>query len=119
MFGGKQLHEIGYEELAIFLEESREEGVRLDYKEQWTSKIVSNACAFANTYGGYILYGVKEVTQKNRPNQPDPQDVPGVDFSKGDPAASLRSKILDNTRPPVPFEVKAVPLPKSRIRAYS
>lgn len=116
MFGNKALHEVKHPDLIAFLMESRDEGVRLDYKEQWTDKIVVNACAFANTYGGYILYGVKEITQKNRPNQPDPHDVPGVVFSKGDPTASLRSKILDNTRPPVPLEIKPVPLPESNDR---
>ena len=107
MFGDKALHEVEHADLVAFLAESRDEGVRLDYKEEWTPKIVVNACAFANTYGGYILYGVKEVAQKNRPNQPDPLNVPGVSFSKGDPAASLRSRILDNTRPPVPLEIRA------------
>ncbi len=116
MFGGKQLHEIGYEELATFLEEKREEGVRLDYKERWTDRIIETACAFANTYGGYLLYGIKEVQQRNRPNQPDPDDIPGVDFSKGDPAASLRSRILDNTRPPVELEIRSVPLKGSKDR---
>lgn len=116
MFGGKQLHEIGYDELATFLEEKREEGVRLDYKERWTDRIIETACAFANTYGGYLLYGIKEVQQRNRPNQPDPDDIPGVDFSKGDPAASLRSRILDNTRPPVELEIRSVPLKGSKDR---
>lgn len=116
MFGDKQLHQVGYAELITFIEERREEGVRLDYKEQWTDKSVSTACAFANTYGGYLIYGVKEVKQANRPNQPHPDDVPGVDFSHGDPAASLRSKILDNTRPPFRFEVHAIPLEGSTDR---
>ena len=110
MFGDKQLHQVGHAELMAFLAERREEGVRLDYKERWTNKIISTACAFANTYGGYLIYGVKEVEQDNRPNQPDPDDVPGVDFSRGDPAASLRSRILDNTRQPFRFEVHAIPL---------
>ena len=116
MFDGKQLHEIGHEELATFLDERREEGVRLDYKERWTDRIVETACAFANTYGGYLLYGIKEVQQSNRPNQPDPGDVPGVDFSKGDPAASFRSKVLDNTRPPVDLTIRSVPLKGSKDR---
>lgn len=110
MFGNKHLHQVTYSELAAFLHEQRDEGVRLDYKESWTNKIVETACAFANTYGGYIFYGVKEVEQPNRPNQPDPEDVSGLDFSKGDPAASLRSKIMDNTRPVVEPQIHAVPL---------
>lgn len=117
MFGDKALHGVTHADLMAFLSESREEGVRLDYKMEWTPNIVGTACAFANTYGGYILYGIKELELKNRPNQPDPSDVPGVDFSKGDPAASLRSRILDNTRPPVPIEIKAVPLPGSENRS--
>lgn len=116
MFGDRQLHQVGYAELMVFLAERREEGVRLDYKENWTPKIVAAACAFANTYGGYLLYGVKEVDQGNRPDQPDPDDVPGVDFSSGDPKASLRSRILDNTRPPFQFEVHAIPFEGSTDR---
>ena len=65
MFGDKALHEVGYEDLLSFLAEGREEGVRLDYKREWTPKVVGNACAFANTYSVYILYGVEEVDQKN------------------------------------------------------
>lgn len=116
MFGDKQLHEVGSEELTAFLEERREEGVLLDYKQSWTHRIIETACAFANTYGGYLFYGVKEVAQPNRPNQPNPEDVPGIDFSKGDPVASLRSRILDNTRPSVEPEIRAVPLKGSKDR---
>ncbi len=114
MFGDKQLHKVGHDELKTFLEERREEGVRLDYKEGWTERIIETACAFANTYGGYLLYGVKEVRQANRPNQLDPEDVPGIDFSRGDPAASLRSRILDNIRPAVEPEIRSIPLEGSK-----
>jgi hypothetical protein len=110
MFGDKQLHEVGYDELKAFLAEGREEGVRLDYKSSWTNRIIETACAFANTYGGHLVYGIKEVSRPNRPNQPDPENIPGIDFSKGDPAASLRSRILDNIRPPVVPEIRSVPL---------
>jgi hypothetical protein len=116
MFGDKQLHQVGHVELIAFLSERREEGVRLDYKEQFTDKSIATACALANTYGGYLFYGVKEVGQGNRPDQPDPDDVPGVDFSRGDPKASLRSRILDNTRPPFRFDVHAVPFEDSTDR---
>lgn len=110
MFGEKPFHKLDYDDLTAFLQERREENVRLDYKESWTNKIIETACAFANTYGGYLFYGVKEIEQQNRPNQPAPDDIPGIDFSKGDPAASIRSKILDNIRPTLEFEIKSIPL---------
>lgn len=110
LFDNKQLHEVTYSDLKNFLREEREEGVRLDYKESWTDKIIETACAFANTYGGYIFYGVKEVEQKNKPSKPDSGDIPGIDFSQGGPASSVRSKILDNIRPAIELEIKTVPL---------
>lgn len=39
MFGDRRLHQVGYAELMAFLLERREEGVRLDYKENSTPKI--------------------------------------------------------------------------------
>lgn len=70
MFGDKRLHQVEHADLMAFLSERREEGVRLDYKENWTPKIVATACAFANTYGGYLLLGVKEVEQDNNRTSP-------------------------------------------------
>lgn len=116
MFGEKQLHEVRYEDLKEFLLEEREEGLRLDYKSAWSESVIETACAFANTYGGYVLYGVKEVKGENR-TRPDPDDIPGIDFSRGSPLDSTRSRILSNTRPSIPLTLQPVFLGGSTNRA--
>lgn len=60
MLQSKPLSEVEYDDLLEFLHEGREEGVRLDYKQEWGSDIAKDTCAMANAQGGTILIGVKE-----------------------------------------------------------
>lgn len=109
------LHEVDFDDLQDFLREGREEGVRLDYKQEWEGEIPKDACALANTFGGSILVGVKELRRQGtggaRLNVPDANDIPGIPRSGKDWMAVARDRIVSRTRPPVVPQVKVLELP--------
>lgn len=116
MFESKPLSEIDYEELSEFLHESREEGVRLDYKQEWGSEIAKDACGMANAQGGTILVGIKERRREGRGGVklavPNPDDVPGIPRDGKDWKARARDQVIARTRPPVVPEVKVLETPE-------
>jgi len=83
VYEGRPLHETGWEDLKAFLEEGRPEGTRLDYKRKWGQDVVRDACAMANTSGGDLILGVKEVEDRRaKTHAPDTTDILGEDSSK-------------------------------------
>jgi predicted HTH transcriptional regulator len=83
VYEGRPLHETGWEDLKAFLEEGRPEGTRLDYKRKWGQDVVRDAFAMANTSGGALILGVKEVEDRRaKTHAPDTTDILGEDSSK-------------------------------------
>lgn len=115
MFESKPLSEIDYNDLSEFLREGREEGVRLDYKQEWGSDIAKDVCGMANTQGGTILVGIKERRREGRGGAklavPNPDDVPGIPRGNKDWKARTRDQVISRTRPPVVPEVKVLETP--------
>lgn len=117
MYEGRPLHEIGWEDLKAFLEEGRPEGTRLDYKRKWGQDVARDACAMANTSGGDLILGVKEVEDKRaKTHAPDAEDIPGEDASR-DWKTVIEGKVRGRTRPPVVVEAKALPIGDDPARA--
>ena len=87
----------------------RDEGIDLDYKQDWPTDLDALLAAFANTQGGLLLVGVEEEGKSRRPKLP----LIGVD---GDPA-DLRQRVLniafDAVFPPVQPEIAICTLPSS------
>jgi hypothetical protein len=115
------LHEVDFDDLREFLREGREEGVRLDYKQEWEDEIPKDACALANTFGGSILVGVKELRRQGtdgaRLNVPDVNDIPGIPRSGKDWMAVARDRIVSRTRRPGVPQVMVPELPGDPERA--
>jgi len=117
VYEGRPLHETGWEDLKAFLEEGRPEGTRLDYKRKWGQDVVRDACAMANTSGGDLILGVKEVEDRRaKTHTPDAEDIPGED-SSNDWKMIVEGKIRGRTRPPVVVEAKTLPVGDDPTRA--
>jgi hypothetical protein len=121
VFEGQPLPKSDYSDLKTFLDEQNEEGTRLEYKQEWVGDIPKIACAFANTSGGDIIVGVKEIKPSGKKagkvNVPDPNDIVGIDPRTKDWKASAKTKISSNTRPPVVPEVELFDIPSKPGRA--
>ncbi len=114
MYEGRPLHEVGWTDLKGFLEEGRVEGTRLDYKGKWDPALARDACAMANTSGGDIIVGVKEIEAEDKrsgkTHMPDPEELLGEDGSR-DWKTIVEGTIRGRTRPPVmDVEAKALPI---------
>lgn len=87
VYEGRPLHEIGWEDLEGFLHQGRPEGTRLDYKGRWDPAIARDACAMANTSGGDVIVGVKEIEREDRKagktHLPNPDEPLVPEFFEG------------------------------------
>lgn len=72
---GKPLDQLTFQDVVTFLNQGLRESITLDYKRDLPSanSIAKLACAFANTMGGYIVFGVSEQ-----------HEVPVAPFEGGD-----------------------------------
>ncbi len=80
--------------------ERPKEGIRLDFKEEIPEKIGDTVTAFANTYGGLIILGVK--SDKNKQNIP--VEIAGISGTK-DIKPTIVNKILSTVYPRPSFSI--------------
>lgn len=80
--------------------ERPKEGVRLDFKKEIPDKIGDTVTAFANTYGGLIILGVKSDKSK----QNIPVEITGIQGTK-DIKPTIVNKILSTVYPRPSFSV--------------
>lgn len=90
----KTITDIQYSDIIEFISRNERENWVLDYKGSISGGFAKTACAFANTYGGTIIFGVAD-----KDGYPDPASK-GIPFQEGLSEQVTRS-IVDNVMPPL------------------
>ena len=105
----KNIFDITYADIKFLLDNKIDESDVLDYKEEMiTDKdLVKHVCAFANTRGGHIIFGVKESGDGGYP-----VEVTGLDASKVN-KERLEQIILSNVVPRLDVKIKLLPKPNT------
>ncbi|HCN18781.1 MAG TPA: hypothetical protein DIS73_00595, partial [Planctomycetia bacterium] len=101
----KPIVDITYQDVVEFCEKYQPEGSFLDYKEDFppqNEKLAKTIAAFANTWGGVLLIGVKD--DKDGNPQPPFEGIP----CRTGLHERVEEIIFSNIRPPVFTEVKVV-----------
>ena len=90
----KSVEQLTFEDVQAFLGEGHQESTHLDYKREMIKgeDIAKLAAAFANTEGGFIVFGVRE--QNGRPVSP----FEGEPLGK-DPGQTVKQACYDKVRP--------------------
>ena len=97
-----------YDDLITFLQTDLPEGLRLDYKSNFPSKLEKTLAAMANTEGGVVLVGVEE--DADRPRYPMHGTPKGVDVDQA--VERVISKAYQAIREPLFPEVESIPIPE-------
>ena len=102
----KNISDITYADIKFLLDN---ESDVLDYKEKMIDdqKLVKHVCAFANTRGGHIIFGVKESGDGGYP-----VEITGLDASKVN-KERLEQIILSNVVPRLDVKIKLLPKPNT------
>ncbi len=106
--------ELTYDRIEQFLrlgepeQERPQESPLLDYKETVPSDLGDVVCAFANTYGGLVILGVKE---KQGHPLAIPEAIIGISAGPGEIKQKLVNIILSSVQPRPRFSVGIVALP--------
>lgn len=90
----KAIADIQYSDIIEFISRNERENWVLDYKESISGGFAKTACAFANTYGGTIIFGVAD-----KDGYPDPTSK-GIPFQERLSEQVTRT-IVDNVMPPL------------------
>ena len=103
----KNISDITYVDMASFLSDKFGESDVLDYKEKMIADkdLVKHVCAFANTRGGHIIFGVKESGDGGYP-----VEVTGLDASKVN-KERLEQIILSRVVPRLDVKIKSLSIP--------
>jgi hypothetical protein len=81
-----------------------QEGYLLDFKETWSISGLHAVAAFANTFGGILLVGVRE--QQGRADQ-----LVGIETQRQELKTSIASSIATNIAPTPAYEIRDVAFP--------
>ena len=105
----KNISDITYADIEFLLDNKIDESDVLDYKEEMIDdqKLVKHVCAFANTRGGHIIFGVKESGDGGYPVK-----VTGLDASKAN-KERLEQIILSNVVPRLDVKIKSLSIPNT------
>ena len=104
----KNLDDISYKDIESLLNEKIDESDILDYKSEMINdeKLIKHVCAFANTRGGNLIFGVKESGHGGCPTK-----IIGVDSSIS--KERIEQVILSNIVPRLEIKIKLIACPDS------
>lgn len=85
-------------QIKTLLASGAREGVKLDYKEQVSDEWVKTAAAFANSYGGLIVFGVRGV-------QDAPGELIGMPIEREELRTKLASQLVSRIQPVPEFAI--------------
>jgi len=112
----KSLVQLTLQDLQDLIDEQVPEGMRLDYKEIVHQKDASTKvdlcktiCAFANTYGGWVIIGMKEKVE-NQKNTGYPEVLSGLSTSQDEVKRQLNDLIRTWTEPVVQVQIQELRL---------
>lgn len=114
----KKPEDITYSDLKNFLAAQEREGQYLDYKQAVSDKkdgVTKAIAAMANTHGGWIFFGVEEVTKDNQ-GRGLPGSAVGIDAST-QPGRSVLNMCLSKISPPVIPEIATVEIEQTKTAA--
>jgi len=109
----KPLDALTEEDLRGLVERGIEEGPHLDFKlklpgnKEEKKELARDVAAFANAYGGYLIFGVQE-------EGGDARELVGLEGNPDQNASGVENTIRDRTEPPVEVHTVAVPLENGR-----
>jgi len=105
----KNISDIEYADIERLKKDKTPESDVLDYKERVVSDqdLVKHVCAFANTRGGDIIFGVKESGEGGHPTE-----ISGLDASDLN-KERLEQVILSNVVPRLDVQIKPICIPDS------
>ncbi len=107
---GKDISNVSYDDIKSLLDSKIPESDILDYKSKMMDdqKLVKHVCAFANTRGGDIVFGIKESGHGGHPIEINGLDA--FNFNK----ERLEQIILSNIVPRLDVKIKSIPIPDSQ-----
>ena len=107
---GKNLDDVTYDDIFKLQKEKVDESDILDYKAdfQEEDKIIKHVCAFANTRGGYLIFGVKESKDGGHPTE-----IMGIDNNRIH-KEKIENLMLSNIVPRLGIKIKAIAIPDTK-----
>jgi len=99
-----ELEDWNYEVIKKLIESNFFETNKFDFKEDIPKEIEKTVCAFANTEGGFLIFGIKDDRELSFTER-----IIGID-PKRDFPREFGDKIRDKIDPPVYFEFKNPPI---------
>ena len=105
----KPLSDVSYDDIERLKQNQTEESDILDYKECMidVKAIIKHVCAFANTRGGYLIFGIKESGDGGHP-----VEIKGVNSNLIN-KERIENLILSHVTPRLTVGIKTVQIPES------
>ena len=103
----KSILDVSYEDIKQLMVAKVEESDILDYKEELGSgeSILKHVCAFANTYGGDLVFGIKESGDGGHPVEIIGMNIDDIQKER------IENIILANITPRLDVKIKQIPIP--------
>jgi len=120
---GKQISEIGSEDLASLVIDATPESDQLEYKlelpgggDAERKEFLADVCALANSGGGVILYGIEEAVDEAGRKTGTPRSLPGLEgLGEADEILRLQQIVRSGLSPPLGgAEFRCLPSPETR-----